>query len=566
MTYNHLSLDRIMLQAQRNLIIDLIDFHSVQKNALASIDAGIKTWRIHKGLPCYSNADHYTFKCLYQVENFLKRYLFTEDLHDEHSLTATAQRDFIESQKAFGLPRPIDRASAKVIEEARSICHKILGDFDHQRFAELCRFGTGASKGLTLKKAYLDLRLEEPTGTPEQIDWFKTFLYEDEQLCHSWSGKFNPVQSVDYTVVPKSYKAMRGIAPDTILGGFLSQGVGRLLRERLEANTHINLSYAQECHKSLALKGSKTGHIATLDMSKASDSFTWDHIDALVPLTWLPVLKAIRTPNVCVDSEVLPLKSYMLMGSGHTFPLQTILFYSLVKATCNLLKPKNSVWVFGDDIICPTSCATYVATVLGRLGFTLNLDKSFLSGSFRESCGGDYYNGFDVRPAMPKLANKLNGKRSAISYLFRVVNSLLERWSEWEIPTTINALCDAIYQLHGSVPQGIAGVFGKDSCVLYDLTIYPLTKYKIVNDGFVRCVEQRVLIPMTPRRMRKHEKTHYWDALRQGFTSYEASYNWEVDDEVRPIGQEKAGSEFPASDSRKGAGTRLQWRRVKRPF
>lgn len=58
----------------------------------------------------------------------------------------------------------------------------------------------------------------------------------------------------------------------------------------------------------------------------------------------------------------------------------------------------RTVSVFGDDIICPTDCAKSVTAALVFFGFKLNEEKSFVSGKFRESCGGDYFKGLDMRP------------------------------------------------------------------------------------------------------------------------------------------------------------------------
>jgi len=54
------------------------------------------------------------------------------------------------------------------------------------------------------------------------------------------------------------------------------------------------------------------------------------------------------------------------------------------------------VRIYGDDIIVPTE---YVHAVIGNLeafGLLVNRDKSFWTGKFRESCGKEYYDGFDV--------------------------------------------------------------------------------------------------------------------------------------------------------------------------
>jgi hypothetical protein len=102
------------------------------------------------------------------------------------------------------------------------------------------------------------------------------------------------------------------------------------------------------------------------------------------------------------------------MGNGFTFPLQTVLFASVVTAVYRVygIKPVHSRYhpvrrpealgtsnfgVFGDDIIVVREAYDLVCRMLSLLGFQVNSDKSFNTGLFRESCGHDYYRGYNVR-------------------------------------------------------------------------------------------------------------------------------------------------------------------------
>ena len=53
---------------------------------------------------------------------------------------------------------------------------------------------------------------------------------------------------------------------------------------------------------------------------------------------------------------------------------------------------------YGDDIICRQTDALLLVELLRFIGFRTNVDKTFLFGPFRESCGSDYYEGVDIRP------------------------------------------------------------------------------------------------------------------------------------------------------------------------
>jgi hypothetical protein len=264
------------------------------------------------------------------------------------------------------------------------------------------------------------------------------------------------VDRIKVTSVPKSFKSARIIAPDTILGGFLSRGVGDMIRRRLEKETHIDLAKQQERHRRWARVASKTGHLATIDMSKASDSFTWRHIECLIPKSWHEALQCVRVPTAMVGNDLIPLTSFMLMGSGHTFPLQTLLFYALAEATRSLLQCRGKVSVYGDDIIVPIKMSRRFIVIMSELGFTINSEKSFYDYPdpdkpshtfFRESCGGDYKGGVDVRPYMPECDLQSEGKVPATEYIawcHKMINGLLDRWDSCEIPVTLTYLLHEI--------------------------------------------------------------------------------------------------------------------------
>jgi hypothetical protein len=87
------------------------------------------------------------------------------------------------------------------------------------------------------------------------------------------------------------------------------------------------------------------------------------------------------------------------MGNGYTFPLQTLLFYSLASLACKMSNVGSSqVSVYGDDVIVPPEAFDTFLRLLNLFGFEPNSEKSFGSGPFRESCGKDYFDGKDCQP------------------------------------------------------------------------------------------------------------------------------------------------------------------------
>lgn len=408
--------------------------------------------------PSFSGAAPYLFKRFKQVLDFDKRIIWSSD-KSFSILKEEALKAFSESQESFLLPEPLSERGFRVIQKAAEICSEILGPFSYADWFRSCSFGKRAAVGLPYRLSYLDNRFDKLSGTQKQWVAFNNCLASDMHLFRAMrerSKKRIILDEINATAVPKSFKAARIIAPDTILGGFLSRGLGDLIRARLEKETHINLSLQQERHRRWARGGSKTGHLATIDMSKASDSFTWRHIQYLVPSDWHEALDCVRVSRCNIGGVTKNLSSYMLMGSGHTFPLQTLLFYCLAEAVRQLSKSTGKASVYGDDIIVSTRIVKPLIVVFKELGFVINSEKSFYDSPdplhpsryfFRESCGGDYKGGIDVRPYMPEcdLQEKVMVPRNTYkAWCHKLINGLLDHWEPEEIPFSLGILLNAV--------------------------------------------------------------------------------------------------------------------------
>lgn len=129
---------------------------------------------------------------------------------------------------------------------------------------------------------------------------------------------------------------------------------------------------------------------------------------------------------VLPDGRLVPLRMVSTMGNGFTFPLQTIIFASAVRAVYQLMgfpcvSPRTQFGVFGDDIVVRREAYSFVCRMLAKLGFGVNVSKSFNTGPFRESCGHDYYDGHNVRGV---YVRSLETPQNVYSTLNRLV-----RWS-----------------------------------------------------------------------------------------------------------------------------------------
>lgn len=200
--------------------------------------------------------------------------------------------------------------------------------------------------------------------------------------------------------VPKDSEQCRGIQAEPTGNIYLQLGVGKVISNRLK---HFGFDIStQEKNQKLAYYGSLTNEVVTLDLSLASDSIPLS-ILKLFPADWADCLRALRTPvGFSKDfNEAITFEKLSAMGNGYTFPIETLVFASLLVAVIeeagfHYKEFINHLAVYGDDIILPARFYSDYAMVLRHLGFKANKDKTFADGPIRESCGCDYYNGFDI--------------------------------------------------------------------------------------------------------------------------------------------------------------------------
>lgn len=199
--------------------------------------------------------------------------------------------------------------------------------------------------------------------------------------------------------VPKNAKTYRSIVVEPILNTFFQKGLGTAIKRRLR-KAGLDISTQQERNRQAALRGSITGSVATIDLSSASDTISRELVAHLLPYDWFSLLSTARTGKVVYKKETIVLEKFSSMGNAFTFELETLIFWCLTRAVVEELQLSQNgrVFAYGDDIICPTEAVPLLYKVLEFCGFSINTEKSFTSGPFRESCGGDYFLGFDIKP------------------------------------------------------------------------------------------------------------------------------------------------------------------------
>lgn len=202
-----------------------------------------------------------------------------------------------------------------------------------------------------------------------------------------------------FTTVPKDCTKDRGIAIEPSINLFYQLGISREIRGRLKS-MGIDLQRGQEIHRRVACEASLTGYFATLDLSNASDTICTSLVRLVLPPEWARILEDLRSPRTLIDGKWVLLEKFSSMGNGFTFELETLIFLCLILAVdeAGMLRPGKDVYVYGDDMIFPAAISKEVIAVLEFCGLEVNRAKSFVDGPFRESCGGDFFEGVDVRP------------------------------------------------------------------------------------------------------------------------------------------------------------------------
>jgi hypothetical protein len=293
---------------------------------------------------------------------------------------------------------PSDLHIAGILQRMAKRVSEILGRLPLELAG--ARFGPGATYGdkgaLTTVPDKMTSRLTTTRGAWALSPlWERTAWYRAVVTSPQSSPLFT--QGNRFTTVPKSAKKLRGIAVEASLNVFYQLGVGRLIRDRL-FRTGIDLDFGQARHRERARAASRSGAYSTIDLSSASDNVCTHLVRLLIPPQWLDLLNCLRSPKTYIGGKWVYLNKFSSMGNGFTFELETLIFYVIAVEACHIAQCDSDVLVYGDDIIIPSPAGELCTSLLRFLGFRPNPKKTFLTGVFRESCGGDFFNGTAVRP------------------------------------------------------------------------------------------------------------------------------------------------------------------------
>jgi len=363
-----------------------------------------------RGLKPSNSTAAYAFKWDWLSENIMSKYL-------DNNVTGAEER------RSKAIVKMLDsEAVCKQINEegfgktelsdvhlayAQRYVAEVLGELDVSLF-ENAKFTSGATTSRTRKlgDAYYKYSETMPVDVTPGCYKYAVAIVKCTPLWNAMNASdgFNIVAGNRVTTVPKKSDIDRCIAKEPDMNAYLQHSVGRHIRKRLRRKG-ICLN-DQRINQKLAKAGSISNDLCTIDLASASDLISDRIVWTLVGPDWYELMNALRSHYGTIPdgdtTRVIKWEKFSSMGNGFTFELESLIFASLVYAVSRVnglkLRPCRNFHVYGDDIICPSSMYDSLANILHDVGFSVNDDKSFWDGPFRESCGKHYYEGDDVTP------------------------------------------------------------------------------------------------------------------------------------------------------------------------
>lgn len=269
-------------------------------------------------------------------------------------------------------------------------------------------------------------------------------------------------QPVRVVGVPKTLKGPRIIAIEPCCMQYAQQAIRRELYSLIESyeltKGHVNFR-DQSVNQSLAILSSKTGQLATIDLSDASDRVPRDlalemfrsNPDLVGAIDACRSTRAEMPDGTIID----PLRKFASMGSALCFPVESMYFYTICVAALlksqnlpvshdNILKVIVDVYVYGDDIIVPSTHAITVLEYLQKYNCKVNLKKTFLNGSFRESCGVDAFDGELVTPTYLRKLRPKNRRQASELISWVETANLFYKKGYWETAQLMWHTCERV--------------------------------------------------------------------------------------------------------------------------
>lgn len=285
---------------------------------------------------------------------------------------------------------------SELIVGLRSLATEWFGSFELDHFSPKHGSGSTADSGRVRSRKWQNLE-----AGPKQRALLRSNALENLASC-----KVDRELSSKFAVVPKQLGKNRYICMEPASLQYLQHGLLSELETFISDSKHplsrIIKLRDQTQNRDLCSQAIQNG-LATIDLSNASDCVTHTLVKSI--FGHLPLYRYLYgTRSDCVKSEYgnLEPRFFAGMGSAICFILESIVFSMIAECAFRSVTHRTSrgrrdgLSVYGDDIIAPLEVAVQTMDHLVRLGFEVNVDKTFVSGPYRESCGVEYVDDCEV--------------------------------------------------------------------------------------------------------------------------------------------------------------------------
>lgn len=445
---------------------------------------------------------------------------FVPDLLVQKELDEKARKDFVLINDEVTPPN-LEGVDPVIIGEAQAFIYRALTGFtathsdvpqselDLDLLYSFWRFGPGSSKGVT-GTHFADKIRQAFTTTAKCLPLVRfmrtvTPLINLFDLKHPCSEGVRTVRGSGLGSVGKNREKNRTIATEPSGNMAIQLALGVYIQLALKW-VGLDIECQEAKNKSLACLASLWGKLCTIDLSSASDLISIELIQLLWPTVWYQWFMTTRSSECEVKQNTwLKLNMMSTMGNGFTFPMMTMtllaLLFGYMRSRGDLKNNRvdyTRIGVYGDDIICPVEYYDGFVELLHKMGLKVNVQKSYATGPFRESCGGDYHHGLEITPFYIEAIN-------TDSEVYVAINKLL-LWSsfhEVSLPRTLIFLRSLLKSKVHLVPEwedpssGILYLFPPRRYTY----LSPLKEYKeklICNDLDLFCILGGYVEPPDP--------------------------------------------------------------------
>lgn len=410
--------------------------------------------------------------------------LYKYEVAPTPDMIASAFQDVIETDRMLGGQVKLDPLD-RVLMVAEDIICTIFDGVDFEDI--IPRHGPGAAVGspkpwekYSMLSAAKELFDEDYVVASPSI--FNVDNLDNVTVMEAPFEEMPNVHELQMLAVPKNSKSCRIIGKGHPTKIWFQLGLGEMIADTLESHPltrgHFNFK-DQTVNAQLALEGSLTGLWATLDQSKASDRIHMDLVGRLLPVQLFRLLVSSRSSiatfppveGTAFTGETITLEKMAPMGNGFCFPLQSLIFWALAVSVIavefgevfvsddDIRQAARRVYTYGDDLIIPSEYAELVMSSMEEYGLRFNMDKSYWTGPFRESCGLDAFKGVDVTPLKIKtnIPKKASDAEAIVSWL-----DMSDQWAIIlpRLSKALSKTCRRALRHVPTYPEGWTGCIG----------------------------------------------------------------------------------------------------------